>query len=518
MQTEIIHFFVISIGFVFFAYFLQSTIVASADVSYLIHASLQLFHGGRYGLDIFETNPPMILYLYFPVHLLMNLFSLDVVFALSIYVSCLSLFSFFGCLWLQNKVTPGDRFYRYSMGFILLWTLFPLPLIAYGQREHLMMILTLPYMFLMILVLQNKHLKPWVRFLIGMFAGLGFSIKPFFVIPFVFIEIYGCIKKRSFKALFRIESLTIVSIILLYVTSIVIWQPEYFTIILPYVFKYYFPFYTRSFEIIFLQPEVIFCAATLVTYCVFYPSDRYQTVGVILWLMFLGMMIAFLIPKQMWRYHFYPAVALSYLLNMHCLVQLCIGKNIPRKILSLSLFSGLVFFVPLCQYNHVLKETQTLTKNYPLRPVEAFINRQGERSIYCFSLYTSDCFPLIYQTKMRYAERFSSFWWFKGIIKSEKENNPNLKAMIEKDKEILIGNIADDLNNLKARWVIFNEYVFRMVDLKFDLIDYFSKNEKFREAWKNYRDQGKVGEYRVYERIHERIPDKQKSVFRDNPV
>lgn len=505
MKEDIMHFFVISTVFVFLAFTLQSSIMVSPDVSYLMHAAWELFQGGRYGSQIFETNPPMILYLYLPVHLLVKMVTSDIIFALRIYILFLSLISFGMCFYLLKKAIPHDRFYQYSLLLTLLWVLFLLPVYAFGQREHLLIIFTLPYVFSRVLFLQNKSISRTIRFLIGVLGGLGFALKPFFIIPFAFLELYGIFKKRSIFAAFRIESLTIVCVIIGYLISILIWQQEYIDIILPLVFKYYFPFFIKSFAELFLKPGVIFCFATITTFMVFYSSDHYKALGVTLWLTLLGMILAYIIPRQTWYYHLYPAISLSYLLSMHCLVQLCSGKSVRSKTFFLCLLSAFVFIVPLYSYFILLTSVQAFKKNSPILPIEKFINTQkGERSIYCFSFFTSDCFPLVYNTKTRYAERFPSLWWYKGISETEKINNPLAARRLAQDKKFLIESISEDLNHLKARWVIVNEYNFRGVEYPgFNVIDYFSQNDKFREAWKNYHYQEKMGRYHIYERAYE---------------
>jgi len=507
MKEDIMHFFVISSGFIFFAYLLQSSIIISPDVSYLIHAAWMLFHGGHYVSQIFETNPPMILYLYLPIHLLVKIGSSDIIFNMRLYILFLAFISFGTCFYLIKKAIPTNRFYQYSLSVTLLWILFLLPLYAFGQREHLWVILTLPYMFTMALFFENQLISRKMRFIIGLFGGLGFALKPFFIIPLGFLELYGIFKKRSIFCVFRIESLTITGVIMGYLVSIFIWQPEYINIILPYVFKYYFPFLMKSFEKLLLRPEVLFCFGVMLVYWVFYLSDCYKALGMTLWLTLLGMVLAYVIPRQTWYYHLYPALGLSYLLSMHCLAQLCSGNNLKRKIFYLCLFSAFFYIIPLYNYFVLFKMTLALDKNYPLLSIKKYINnRKGERSIYCFSLFTSDCFPLVYSAKMRYAERFSSFWWYQGIFEMEKINNSLTVNEFLRDKKFLIDSISEDLNQLKATWVIVNDFNFQALNnnenSEFDVITYFSQNAKFREAWKNYHYLEKIERYRVYERVN----------------
>src|SRR6185437_2828635 len=59
------------------AYIVQSLGALNSDVASLLYDTKLLLMGGTYVKDFFETNPPMVLYLYAPVILIEKLTSLD---------------------------------------------------------------------------------------------------------------------------------------------------------------------------------------------------------------------------------------------------------------------------------------------------------------------------------------------------------------------------------------------------------------------------------------------------------
>jgi hypothetical protein len=57
----------------FIAYLLQAHMLLSSDVAALMDEGQRMWAGGKYVSDFFETNPPMAMYLYFPVLLFVKM-------------------------------------------------------------------------------------------------------------------------------------------------------------------------------------------------------------------------------------------------------------------------------------------------------------------------------------------------------------------------------------------------------------------------------------------------------------
>jgi hypothetical protein len=487
------------------AYYLQQTVTFSPDVSYLIHASHQLWRGEHYGVEIFETNPPMILYLYLPVVFIKNVFLTSVQFALRSYVILLATLSITTSFILLKKLVPRDLFYQNCMIITGLFVLLLLPVHAFGQREHIFLIFIFPYLFSVALYLEKKSLHPALQLLISVMAALGFAIKPFFLIPLFFIECYVIFYKKDLWALFRLSNMVIACVFVLYFISIVVWQKGYFDIILPMVMKYYFPFFSRSWIETFSEENVLFCLAMIVVFFMFYRLDQYKILGMIFCLATAGMVIGYIIPKQSWYYHLYPALGMAFILMLHFLKQLTTQTKILshtvrlKNILVFIVLLQIVGFLPLNNYLMLIFMTQKHHATFSRQLAEYVASTQGERSIFCFNIYASDCFPLVYDENVRYAERFPSFWWYNGLRKVEKINPHNPQLL--QDKKFLLDAVSDDLNHYQARWIVIDDRIYKHYEGDdFNLIYYLSQNENFKEAIKNYRYIKKIDNFSIYER------------------
>ena len=491
--------------FLILAFYFQTQMLLSSDVACLLNEANQMLAGGKYGADFFETNPPMILYLYFPVCLFAKITSINIILLLRLYVFLLALISAGINLYLLKKIIkPDDKILLNILYYVMLIVMLFLPVNEFGQREHLLLILMLPYLFSAVLELQGKSISKSLAFVIGVMAGLGFALKPYFLVTVCLIELYFIFLNRKIFAWVRIESIVIASILILYLCSVFFFQPEYINVILPLVSHYYFGWMADTWINLLSNPAVTFCWLTIIFYYLVYKKDRYHILNTVLFLAMLGMMVAFIIPKTPWYYHVLPAMSLAMLLIANCVVQLYseyLEKNSKKILLficlSLFIFSLPIYLVSFRYYQYLNLALSTDTAN----KLKNFINAHpGEHSIYCFTTVgTQDCFPLNYMTDSSYGGRLPFFWWYRGLNIAESSPSSSInKIQVAQEKKLLIDNVAEDLNRYKAKWIIVNYYNFGFGGTI--LVDFIDHNEKFRDAWKQYRHVMTISQYWIYER------------------
>src|SRR5437868_7239703 len=76
---------------------IQTHLFLNWDVSYLLHETEILFQGGTYANDLFEINPPLILYLYAPATFMSQWTGLNITFVFRIYILILTIGSLITC-------------------------------------------------------------------------------------------------------------------------------------------------------------------------------------------------------------------------------------------------------------------------------------------------------------------------------------------------------------------------------------------------------------------------------------
>ena len=180
---------VILLGCLVLAFVVQNNLFIHADVSYLMHVSQMLLAGGRYGFEFFETNPPMILYLSMPPLWLADISGMPLDTCFRLYVLTLAALSLSTSFYLIGKIIT-NRFIHYFITCIVMFVILFLPSNQFGQREHIYLILITPYVFASACALTKIKIDLRLSLLVGVAAGLGFCMKPYFLLPLILIESY----------------------------------------------------------------------------------------------------------------------------------------------------------------------------------------------------------------------------------------------------------------------------------------------------------------------------------------
>ena len=228
---------------VIYAIISQSLVFLNWDASWLLRCSEKILEGKHYYTSFIETNPPLIIWIgVIPVFFskLLHL-SVDSTFRSFIFflsgVSLSVLYFLYKRLFAENKKPYLDVVFSVTT-FVLLIA----PSLAFGEREHICTILTMPYFFLTALLLRKKKVSQNLRFFIGVWAGLGFLIKPYFLLAFLLNEAYVLIKTKKLASIFRIETISIIILGCLYCLAMFVFEPNYLFKVLPLVFALYLPF------------------------------------------------------------------------------------------------------------------------------------------------------------------------------------------------------------------------------------------------------------------------------------
>jgi hypothetical protein len=186
-----------------------------------------------YGSQLVETNPPLIIWFSTIPVSLSHLLHLDPYVALKVIVFVLIGGSM---LWsarlLRSTDLVNSPFLSYlSLGALLSAEIFLLPY-AFGQREHLLVLLVLPYV-LSGIAPDRSRLSIIELCAIGIAAGIGVCFKPQQVLILAALEFFLAIWTRSLHRLVRPESVCALLAILVYIASVRVFAPLYFSQTMP---------------------------------------------------------------------------------------------------------------------------------------------------------------------------------------------------------------------------------------------------------------------------------------------
>lgn len=300
--------------------------------------------------DYWDTNPPLFAYLNVPAVWLGRV--LHVAYPYTVYllmglVAGLSLTLIF----LLMGHLPGEREGRSEWVLLCAFLILQFPLYHFAQREHLTVALILPYLFLLTHRLSAPEPVGISRaFLvaIGGLAGVGFCIKPYFVLAWIVAEAGLRSGPNHRVSLRRDENLGVLGVFFGY-SLFLLWEQNFISAI-PRIYALYATYREPWKEVLVapflnqgplsLSPHWILLLSTLVV-----AIERYRNRGVVGWranVVYLAVAWSFFvvmaIQAKNFDYHFYP---------FHVFGLLAIASSLPRSVgPAVAFAAGLLFIWP----------------------------------------------------------------------------------------------------------------------------------------------------------------------------
>lgn len=260
------------------AFGLRSHNIIDHDVAFLTWAADQVTGPPVFGVDILEVNPPLSILIYMPAVLLSHFAGFE--WGIRIWMLFLPVLSFLA-FW-----RTADTALRLPLGiaFVLFFTLFYPS--HFGQREQIVFLLCAPY------VAGSSTSRRWAV-VIGIMAGVGFVMKPHFLIVPVLIA--------ALRRKIGVEEAAIAATGIVYATIIAVFFQPYVFQMLPAVLATYGAISYAWIEVVW-QSAFVFSAAALTVF-----ADRSTTAPRPYLLAALGFTVAALLQNKGFYYHFIPA-------------------------------------------------------------------------------------------------------------------------------------------------------------------------------------------------------------------
>jgi hypothetical protein len=237
------------------------------DKNWLLLATKMWLQGKKLYVDIFEVNPPLIIWLYsvpefislhFPVlkdYCVLVTFGLGLV-ALSTYISF-------------KIISPSLEDTIHKKEFLLL---LPFLFIAcnnpayFAEREWIFFVLTFPYLLRWLPSSMGMRYPRGLKIVVGLMAGIGFCMKPHCMLVLAGIQLVYILRERRLAIIYSVENLIIYAVIILYLAFIWVFTPEYITVILPMAIATYSGYGNRTGGLSFLGMILFISSITFVDF------------------------------------------------------------------------------------------------------------------------------------------------------------------------------------------------------------------------------------------------------------
>jgi hypothetical protein len=488
------------------------------DTAWLLYAAEHMLDGARPYVDLVEINPPLILWLDALPVMIARIVGLPSALVFNTMVLALVLLSTVWCERLLEYLLPTRIALRHYVALLILFALAPLSRGDFGQREHLFVALAMPYILLTAVRTDGLSVGRWHALCVGAAAGLGIALKPYFMLLWVCLEAAVLLAGPKRRPRFREESLAVVGVGVVYILSVVEWTPEYFQVVRTMAGPYY-TFLSNSLQTTALlgdgaQLPII---AMLAYFTLRADTERRFLWSVLAWAT-SALWLAAVLQHKGWRYHFYPALALSVILcGLMAVDRRCLPVGKVRRLYAavcLALVIGVVLVTTGASTRQILDPKNP---RYDADPdVSLLLPRVAKHAgshVLMLSWSAASAFPLMTYGGVENASRFNHLWilgalywkdlWQAGALRYRtREEMPQLERYLNDA-------VVEDMTRTKPSMII----VLRPgIDSpawglrRLDFLGYFRRDPRFARLFEEFTYDGQVREYWLFRRANPGVP------------
>ena len=346
---------------------LRHLLAANTDVSWLLTVGERVLDGQRLYIDVVETNPPMAVLVYIPGIAIARVLGLpvEVVTDSLMFAAIIVSLAIIASILRNSSVLDGAQ--SRPLAPLAFAVLAILPMQAFGQREHIAILVLLPLLAVFSVRMKGEAPSTWMAVVAGCGAGVALSFKPHFAVGILCAVGCVAIYSRSWKVVFTLENLTAAAIVLLYAASVIAFFPEFFTTIGPLVRDVYIPV-GLSFQTLLEKPALPIWGVTILATIVLKRHDKIDAACLLLLTTSLGFAAVFVLQRKGWPYHSYPMITLAILALAYAL-----ASNTPRTALDRACRAGAILLFAILFARSML----WFDVAFDARPLQAAVARLG---------------------------------------------------------------------------------------------------------------------------------------------
>ena len=378
------------------------------DSSWYLLATARWMNGAELYRDILEINPPLSFYLTVPAVTFAKYFGFDsaLIFRLQvIFGATVSVLVATAILKQTCSLSPMRSliFTAFASAALLLS---PIP--QFGQREHLMLIFSLPLMILLIVTGSCKNQFQRYIIPVTLVGMLGIALKPHFLLPIALVFFVNLFYQSVWKTLFSEIHLTILGALLSYMAFIALVHPGYLGFMVPLGIAVYG--YSEA-DLWSLAADVLpIIGSVLLLFACTCPDVPDRQMLVRSFAILLGFGLAYLVQFKGWSYQLIPVrsfiiIGIGLGLALEVKARRGLGK-LAAMMLVATLWYGLVTQLQTGPYKNLI----TISLKRALNEME------GVRSFMFFSTNVSAGFPFVRDAELEWASRFPTLWLVPGIV------------------------------------------------------------------------------------------------------
>ena len=489
------------------AYFLPPL---NHDAAALLHYAQRWLAGERLYVDLIDVNPPLVFVLDLFPALIARLTPIPATSALTLCVLAWIGFGF-ALSWRLLRVMPGtvSGIHRYLFPPLFLFLMIVYPGSEFAQREHLMIVATLPYLLLAQARLEGRATERSIMLATTLFAAIAFALKPHFLLIPLLIEALVAARLGSRRALRDPIPWTLAAVFLAYGAFILFVTPSYLTLVVPLAMVSYVGMGDGGAWRVLLQSQLTPSVVLLVPLAIASLFIRRPLARLVALAAIAATLIAMAQGKG-WPYHLLPAEALVVLLAAALLSEF-LDSQVPavheRRSVSLMVFL-VALMLGVYYLSALTRPTFWRQARFEKSPAGQLLQRFGKQAsegpVLVLSPGIYPHFPLINYANTRMATRFMSLWPIQGAYERCLPDGRMFRdpSEMSSTESYAYNAVAADFNRNRPKLVIVDKQpgIDKCAGRDFDYLAYFRSNPLFEANWQRYRLLTEYDRYWIYVR------------------
>lgn len=469
---------------------LQLSAFINHDVAWILWGTEKMIAGAVWGRDIIEPNPPLAWYLSVPSTWLALKLGLPVAACFQIAVTAAA---FVSVLTFERLLRGNDDTGARASALpalVAAIVLMILPYRDFGQREHLLLIAILPYLALTAHRIHGGAVSPVTAGVIGLIAGLGLALKPYFLAIPAVVEVAALLITRRWSFPIRTETVAIGGVIVAYVCLLLV-QSRYLVQVVPLAQGIYWSFNLplRDVVIPLLPPLVAVVAAAIVT--------RQRTASfLMIAAATAGLAIACLAQHKGYSYHQYPVWAGAALaVSVATTTAEGARRHLGYAILAGLLLVGGAKVTSWWQANQAGGARAVETH----RVIDVIDRYARNGRFLVVAVHPYPAFPAALYADADWSSRTNSQWFLPAVaqLRHSGSDREALAFAEQHARAFILHDLSQD-----PRLVIIDTNARRHTrgPGDFDILAFYLEDPRFAAIWSSYREVGSIGTYRLFAR------------------
>jgi hypothetical protein len=485
------------------------------DQAWCFYVASQVLDGARLGKDIVETNPPTIVWISEIPVLLSRLLDVSPQTAMKIFLGPLTVLSVGWCASLVRGTAHAQS------GTIALWLAIA---IAYGttvyswefvgQREHIMVLLMLPYLISSAIRLEGTSPPRWQGFAAGAAALVALALKPQHLVIVLGVEALLAYRHGILRSFTRPEASGAVLAAVVYCLAVWAFAPDYITKVVPLDFAAYTSYFHRSWVSLIVPSRTAKVVAVLALWVVVQRRLQHRALCTVLVIAAIGSTVGYLIQQKGDRYLFAPAdayfIILAAVIFVDIVTQLTRSPNRfvlqrwPRYAVALAsgLTVGLFYFSP-----QFARAAATYDNDWAGSQVEVASALPAGTKVVVLGP-NGISFDIVLDHHLEWASRFYGFWMLEAIFNAEAADGnakPAQLARVADVARMMRAAANEDFERRKPNVVLVELCEDERISCgtsevmeKADILRWFEQDPTFRTIWAGYALCRQIGYYDVW--------------------